>query len=205
MGKVYEIDGIVPVIDPTAFVHPDAVIIGDVIIGPRCYIGPCASLRGDLGRITVGTGSNVQDGCVIHSFPRADVILEEDCHIGHGAVLHGCVIRKNALIGMGAVVMDRAEIGENCFVAAMAFVKGGTVAVANSLLVGVPAAVSRTLTAEEIKWKEDGTLLYQRLAARSLATLKEAKPLAVVEPDRKRTNWFEEDSVPLRMLRKRGR
>lgn len=205
MGKVYEIDGVVPVIDPTAFVHPDAVIIGDVIIGPNCYIGPCASLRGDYGRIMIGAGSNVQDGCVIHSFPKTEVVLEENCHIGHGAILHGCVIRKNALIGMGSVVMDRVEIGENCFVAAMAFVKAGTVAAANSLLAGVPAKVSRTLTAEEIEWKAKGTLLYQRLAVRSLATLKEAKPLAAVEPDRKRTHWFEEDSVPLSVSRERKR
>ena len=162
MAKVYEIDGLIPVIDPTSFIHPDAVIIGDVIIGRCCYIGPCVCLRGDLGRIMIGPGVNIQDTCVIHSFPGSDVILEENCHVGHGAILHGCTIRKNALVGMNTVVMDRAVIGENSFVAAMSFVQSGMSASANILIGGVPAnftnglidevrIYNRALTATEVR------------------------------------------------------
>lgn len=186
MAKVYEIDGVIPVIDPTAFVHPDAVIIGDVLIGPECYIGPCASLRGDFGQIVIGAGVNIQDACVIHTFPERDVIVEDNCHVGHGSVLHGCTVRKNALIGISSVVMDHAVIGENAFVAAMAFVKSGTLVGANMLFAGIPAKEIRRLTEKELQWKSNGTLLYQRLAARSLETMKEVLPLQSVEPDRKR-------------------
>ena len=186
MAKVYEIGGVVPVIDQTSFVHPDAVIMGDVIIGPRCYIGPCACLRGDLGRIMVGPGVNIQDGCVIHTFPGADAMLEENSHVGHGAILHGCTIKKNALIGMNSVVMDRAVIGENSFVAAMSFVQAGMSAGANMLIGGVPAKELRPLKEEEIRRKSEGTVLYQRLAAHSIRSLREAVPLQSVEPDRRR-------------------
>ena len=106
--RVYAIDGIVPVVDPTAFVHPTAVLIGDVIVGPGCYVGPCASLRGDFGRLILERGANLQDTCVMHGFPGTDTVVEEDGNVGHGAVLHGCRIGKNALIGMNAVIMDNA-------------------------------------------------------------------------------------------------
>ena len=109
---VYEIDGLTPVVDPSSFVHPTATLIGDVIIGPNCYIAPNASMRGDFGRLVMRAGANLQDNCVVHGFPDTDTVLEEDAHIGHGAVLHGCVIRRNALVGMSAVIMDGAEIGE---------------------------------------------------------------------------------------------
>lgn len=197
MAKVYEFDGVVPVIDPTSFVHPDAVIIGDVIIGPCCYIGPCACLRGDLGRIMIGPGVNIQDTCVIHSFPGMDVILEENCHVGHGAVLHGCTIGRNALIGMNSVVMDRAVIGENSFVAAMSFVQAGFIAGANMLIGGVPAKDMRPLSDEEIRWKSKGTRLYQRLAAHSIMSMKEAVPQESVEPDRRRVTNSKDDAIPL--------
>jgi phenylacetic acid degradation protein len=114
----YSLDGIVPVIDPSAFVHPTAVLIGDVIVGPGCYVGPCASLRGDFGRIVLEAGANVQDTCVIHGFPKQDTLVEENGHIGHGAILHSCVVRRDALVGMNAVVMDEAEIGAQAIVAA---------------------------------------------------------------------------------------
>lgn len=190
--KVYEFDGVVPVIDPSSFVHPDAVIIGDVIIGPCCYIGPCACLRGDFGRIMIGAGANIQDACVIHSFPAMDVILEENCHVGHGAILHGCTIRKNALIGMNSVVMDHVIIGENSFVAAMSFVKSGMSAGANMLIGGVPAKEIRLLKEEEILWKSKGTKLYQRLAARSMMSMQEVVPLESVESDRRRVDNLRE-------------
>jgi len=188
MAKVYEICGVIPVIDPTSFAHPDAVIMGDVIIGRYCYIGPCACLRGDLGRIVIGAGVNIQDTCVIHSFPGADVILEENCHVGHGAILHGCTIGRNALIGMNSVVMDRAVIGENSFVAAMSFVPAGMSTGANMLIGGVPAKEMRPLKEEEIRRKSEGTLLYQQLAAHSIISMREAVPLETVEPDRKRVD-----------------
>ena len=124
---VYSLEGIVPVVDPSAFVHPQAVLIGDVVIGPRCYIGPGASLRGDLGRIVIGAGSNVQDNCVLHTFPGKEVLLEEDAHIGHGAVLHGCTIRRAALVGINAVVMDDVIVGEESLVGAASFVRAGFV------------------------------------------------------------------------------
>ena len=124
---VYEIDGIVPVVDPEAFVHPSAVLLGDVFVGPGVYIGPGAALRGDFGRLEVRAGANLQDCCVMHGFPGTDTIVEEDGHIGHGAVLHGCIVQRNALVGMNAVINDNAVVGESAIVAAMAFVKAGFV------------------------------------------------------------------------------
>ena len=119
----YSIDGLVPVVDPSAHVHPAAVLIGDVWVGPGVYVGPCASLRGDFGRLVLEAGSNVQDNCTLHGFPGADTVVEVDGHIGHGAVLHGCIVRRGALIGMNAVVMDEAEVGEQAIVAASAFIR----------------------------------------------------------------------------------
>ena len=182
----YEIDGLRPVVDPTAYVHPTAVLIGDVIVGPGASIGPCASLRGDFGRIVLKTGCNVQDTCVVHGFPASDTLLEDNAHIGHGAVLHGCVIRADALVGMNAVVMDEAEIGAGAFVAASAFVRAGLKVPARSLAAGVPAKVLRELSDQELAWKREGTATYQRLTERCLATMKECVPLASEEPDRKR-------------------
>jgi phenylacetic acid degradation protein len=182
----YEIDGLRPVVDPTAYVHPTAVLIGDVIIGPGAYIGPCASLRGDFGRIVLGNGCNVQDTCVIHGFPASDTLLEDNAHIGHGAVLHGCVIRADALVGMNAVVMDEAEIGAGAFVAASAFVRAGLKVPARSLAAGVPAKILRELSDQELAWKREGTATYQRLTERCLATMQECTPLAAEEPGRKR-------------------
>ena len=182
----YEFEGIRPVVDPTAYVHPTAVLIGDVIIGPRCLIGPGASLRGDLGRLIVKDGANVQDNCVLHCFPGKDVTIEADGHIGHGSVLHGCTIKRNALVGMNAVIMDDAVIGEDSFVAAMAFVKAGTEVPPRTLVGGIPAKVMRELTDDEIAWKSVGTRHYQHLARRYLATSAEVDPLPEVEPNRKR-------------------
>ncbi len=188
MAQVYEIDGVVPVIHPSAFVHPTAVLIGDVVVGPRCYVGPVASLRGDFGRLVLGEGANLQDTCVVHGFPNTDTVVEEDGHIGHGAVLHGCRIGRNALVGMNAVVMDGAEVGAECIVAAMAFVKAAMKIPPRSLVAGTPARVLREVTEDEIAWKSQGTATYQDLAVRSLKTLRPAEPLAEPEPDRKRTN-----------------
>lgn len=184
--RVYAIDGIVPVVDPSAFVHPSAVLIGDVIVGPGCYVGPGASLRGDFGRLILEAGANLQDTCVMHGFPGTDTVVEEDGHIGHGAVLHGCRIGRNALIGMNAVIMDNAVVGEAAIVAACAFVKAGAEIPARHLAAGVPAKVVRELSEEEIAWKVAGTRTYQDLTKRCLATLVETAPLAAVEADRPR-------------------
>jgi len=184
--KVWSINGVTPVVDPTAFVHPSAVLLGDVLVGAGCYIGPSACLRGDFGRIDVRAGANLQDCCVMHGFPGTDTVVEEDGHIGHGAILHGCVVQKNALVGMNAVVNDNAVVGESAIVAAMAFVKAGMVVPPRTLVAGVPAKVVRTLTDQELEWKAEGTQSYQELARRSLATMVETEALSVPEPGRKR-------------------
>ena len=184
--KVWAINGVVPVIHPSAFVHPSAVLIGDVIVGAGCYVGPAASLRGDFGRLELRAGSNVQDGCIMHGFPGTDTIVEEDGHIGHGAILHGCVVKRNALVGMNAVVNDSAVIGESAIVAAMAFVKAGMVVPPRMLAAGVPARIVRPLTEQEMEWKIEGTLSYQELTLRSLATMVETEALVAPEVGRKR-------------------
>lgn len=182
----YSIEGVVPVVHPSAHVHPTAVLIGDVIVGPDCYIGPCASLRGDFGRIVLERGANVQDTCVIHGFPDHDTVVEENGHIGHGAVLHSCIVRRDALVGMNAVVMDEAEVGEESIVAACAFVPAGTKLPPRSLIAGIPARVKRELSEQEIAWKLEGTRTYQDLTRRCHASLRETKPLAEVELQRPR-------------------
>jgi len=199
---VYAIDGITPVVDPSAFVHPSAVLIGDVIVGAGCYIGPCASLRGDFGRIEVRAGANLQDTCVMHGFPGTDTVVEEDGHIGHGAVLHGCIVQRNGLVGMNAVVNDNAVVGESAIVAAMAFVKAGFVVPPRTLVAGVPAKVIRALTDTELKWKIEGTQSYGELARRSLRTMRATAPLPAVEADRKRLELPE--LLPLSTLKKKG-
>jgi len=186
MLKVYAIDGITPVVHPTAYVHPSAVLIGDVIVGPRCYVGPHASMRGDFGRLILEDGANLQDGCIMHSFPSYDCVVEADGHVGHGAVLHGCRVGRNAMVGMNAVVMDKAVIGENSMVAAMSFVKAGMIVPPRSMVMGTPARVTRELSDQEIAWKSAGTRQYQELTARSLATLRETEALREPEADRKR-------------------
>jgi phenylacetic acid degradation protein len=182
----YSIDGVIPVVDPSAYVHPTAVLIGDVIVGPNCYVGPCASLRGDFGRIVLEEGSNVQDHCCVHGFPDNDTVIEANGHIGHGAILHSCIVRRDALVGMNAVLMDEAEIGEKAIVAACAFVPAGMKVPARSLVAGIPAKVKRELTEDEIAWKLEGTQTYQALTVRSLASLHEVAPLARVEQGRPR-------------------
>ena len=200
---VYAINGVTPVVDPSAFVHPTAVLIGDVIVGAGCYVGPAACLRGDFGRLELRTGANVQDTCVLHGFPGTDTIVEEDGHIGHGAVLHGCIVHRNALVGMNAVINDNAVIGESAIVAAMAFVKAGMVVPPRTLAAGVPARVMRTLTDQELAWKVEGTRSYQELTVRSLATMQATSPLSAVEPGRKRIEVGE--LLPLSELKSRNK
>jgi len=200
MLKVYAIDGIVPVVHPDAYVHPSAVLIGDVIVAAGVYVGPCACLRGDFGRIVIEQGANIQDCCILHAFPDRDLVVEADGHIGHGAVLHGCVVKRNAMVGINSVVNDNALVGESSIVGAMAFVKAGFEVPPRSLVLGVPGKVVRELSADELAWKRDATRQYQALAVRSLATMKETAALAEVEANRKR---FRDASVmPLSEMKK---
>lgn len=184
--RVWSINGVTPVVDPAAFVHPSAVLIGDVLVGAGCYVGPSASLRGDFGRIEVRAGANLQDCCVMHGFPGTDTLVEEEGHIGHGAILHSCIVRRNALVGMHAVINDNAVIGESAIVAAMSFVKAGMVVPPRTLVQGIPARVVRKLTDQEMEWKIEGTAAYQQLTRRCLATMVETEALAAAEPGRKR-------------------
>lgn len=184
--NTYEFDGLIPVVDPSAYVHPTAVLVGDVVIGPRCYVGPNAVLRGDFGRLTMHEGSNLQDTCVMHGFPGGETVIGVDGHVGHGAVLHGCTVGRNALIGMNAVVMDNARIGDECIVAALSFVKADMQVPPRSLVAGVPGRIIREVTQQEIDWKTTGTTVYQDLAIRSRETLRPVVPLTSPEPGRRR-------------------
>ena len=201
MPKVYAIDGITPVVHPSAFVHPSAVLIGDVIVGARAYIGPCACLRGDFGRIVVEEGANIQDTCMLHGFPGKDTVVGAESTIGHGAVLHGCVIGRGALVGMNCVVNDNAEVGEEAVIAALAFVKAEDRIPARTLAVGIPAKVLRTLSPQELRWKKDNMELYQQLAVRSSTTMREVEALTEIEPNRKRIDI--PGAVPLSELKKK--
>ena len=201
MPKVYAIDGIIPVVDPSGFVHPSAVLIGDVIVGARAYIGPCASLRGDFGRIVVEEGANIQDHCMLHGFPGKDTVVGPEVTVGHGAILHGCVVRRGALIGMNCVVNDNAEVGEHAVVAALAFVKAESRIPPRALAAGIPARVLRTLSDEEVRWKDENTQLYQQLAVRSAATMQEVDALTRPEPNRKRVDIH--GAIPLSELKKK--
>ena len=159
----YSFNNIRPVVHPTAFVHPQAAVTGNVIIGKNVYIGPGAALRGDWGQIVVEDGCNIQENCTIHMFPGVQVLLREASHIGHGAIIHGATIGKNCLIGMNAVVMDRVEIGEECIVGALCFIKADAKIPARSLVVGNPHEIIKTVSDEMIAWKTAGTGLYQQL------------------------------------------
>lgn len=182
----YSLDGLSPVVHPSAFIHPSAELIGDVWVGANGYIGPLASLRGDFGRIVVRDGANVQDTCVLHAFPGKDCVVDVNGHIGHGAVLHGCTVGRNALVGMNSVVMDEVEIGEATIVAAGAFVRAGLKVPPRVLLVGTPAKVVRELSEDEVKWKSEGTAVYQALAQRCRASLVPVQPLTSDDENRRR-------------------
>ncbi|MFC2995337.1 transferase hexapeptide repeat family protein [Acinetobacter sichuanensis] len=173
----YAIDNVIPVVSPQAFVHPTAVLIGDVIIEEGVYIGPFASLRADFGRIHIKKNANVQDNCVIHGFPNSVTLVEEYGHIGHAAILHGCTIGKNVLVGMNSVILDEAEIGENTIIGANSTVKAKAIIPAHVLALGSPAKVLRHLEPKEIAWKRRGTEEYIDLTARCLNTLQEVQPL----------------------------
>ncbi|TCK84144.1 phenylacetic acid degradation protein PaaY [Paraburkholderia sp. BL9I2N2] len=170
---IYEYQGNAPCIDPTAFIHPLACVIGDVTIGPHCYIGPFASIRGDFGSISIGDGSNVQDSCSLHVGHGKRCELGKDSHVGHGAVVHGAILMPNTLIGMKAVVMDDVLVEASAIVAACAFVKSGWLVPAKSLVAGIPARVIRQLTEDELLGKIEATRKYQQLAVACRESLRQ--------------------------------
>lgn len=182
----YAFEGLIPVVHPEAYIHPSAVLIGDVIVGAGVYVGPHASLRGDYGRLILEPGSNLQDGCIMHGYCNTDTVVGENGHIGHGAILHGCVIGRDALVGMNSVIMDGAVIGEESIVAAMSFVKAGFIGAARQLLVGSPARFICDVTEEELHWKQLNTREYQDLAIRCRSSLYETQPLHQPEKNRPR-------------------
>ena len=187
MAHIYAIDGIVPVVHPTAFVCASATLIGDVIVGPECYVGPCASLRGDFGRLVLMTGSNVQDCAVLHGGSGADTTVGMNAIVSHGAVLHGCTIGENALIGINSVVLDGATIGAQAFIAAMSLVTAGFNVPARTLARGSPAQVVREINANELSFLTIGSKTYRELATRSLRASRLPEPLWEMSETRKKS------------------
>jgi phenylacetic acid degradation protein/carnitine operon protein CaiE len=173
----YQFNGIKPVVHPSAFVHPQAVVTGHVIIGKDVYIGPGAALRGDWGRIVIEDGCNVQENCTVHMFPGVTVLLKASAHIGHGAIIHGATIGRNCLVGMNAVIMDEVELGDECIVGALAFIKQGEKIPARSIVAGNPAKIIKPVSDEMIGWKTEGTKLYQQLPQHCYQTLELCDPL----------------------------
>jgi phenylacetic acid degradation protein/carnitine operon protein CaiE len=181
---IYEFKGFIPVVHPTSFVHPQATVTGNVIIGKNVYIGPGAAIRGDWGGIVIEDGCNVQENCTIHMFPGVTVVLKEGAHIGHGAIIHGAEIGRNALIGMNSVIMDDAVIGDECIVGAMSFVAAKTVFEKRSLIVGNPGKKIKAVSDEMIAWKSKGTTLYQRLPKEMKEEWKEVEALTEIPDNR---------------------
>lgn len=181
---IYSFKGFIPVIDESSYIHPQATVVGNVIIGKDCYIGPGAALRGDWGAIIIEDGCNVQENCTLHMFPGKSCKLEAAAHIGHGAIIHGATIGKNAMIGMNAVLMDDVVIGENTIVGALAFVKAKSEIPANKLVIGNPAKIIKDLDPKMIDWKTKGTKLYQSLPADCKKHMIEVAPLRAMPEDR---------------------
>ncbi|MBK6620442.1 MAG: transferase hexapeptide repeat family protein [Saprospirales bacterium] len=183
-GDVYEFKGFIPVVHESAFVHPQAAVTGNVIIGKDVYIGPGAAIRGDWGGIVIEDGCNVQENCTIHMFPGLTVYLREGAHIGHGAIIHGATIGRNCMVGMNSVVMDHAEIGDGSILGALCFVKANEKIPPRSLVVGNPARIIREVSDEMLAWKTEGTKLYQHLPADCRESLRPCEPLREVPADR---------------------
>lgn len=184
MANIFEFDGFRPVVDESAFVHPNATVVGNVIIGRDVYIGPSAVVRGDWGEIRIEDGCNVQENCTIHMFPGVSVLLRESAHIGHGAVIHGAEIGRNAMVGMNAVVMDNVVVGEESLIGALAFVPADTIIPPRKIVVGNPARVVKDMSDERVAWKTEGTRLYQTLPSALRDSLRACDPLREEEPDR---------------------
>lgn len=187
---IYSFKGFIPVVHKSSFVHPLASVIGNVIIGKNCYIGPGAAIRGDWGEIILEDGVNVQENCTVHMFPGKSITLKESAHVGHGAVIHGANLGRNCLIGMNSVIMDDAVVGDECIVGAMAFVKANMVFEKRQLIVGNPAKAIKEVSDEMIGWKTKGTQLYQQLPADCHETMRDVEPLREVPKDRPKQEDF---------------
>jgi carbonic anhydrase/acetyltransferase-like protein (isoleucine patch superfamily) len=181
---IYQFDNFIPVIHESAFIHPQAVVTGNVIIGKDVYIGPGAAIRGDWGQIIIEDGCNVQENCTIHMFPGVTVLLKEGAHIGHGAIIHGATIGRNSLVGMNAVIMDNVQLGDECVVGALTFIKADEIIPPRSVVVGNPAKIVKEVTDEMIQWKTEGTQLYQQLPGEMRLGWKECEPLREIPPGR---------------------
>ena len=180
----YSFKGFIPVVHPTAFVHPQATVTGNVIIGKDVYIGPGAAIRGDWGGIVIEDGCNVQENCTIHMFPGITVTLKEGAHIGHGAIVHGANVGRNVMVGMNAVLMDEVEVGDECIIGAMTFVPAKTTLPPRSLVVGNPGKIVKQVSDEMIAWKTKGTGLYQALPAECKESLEPCEPLSEIPANR---------------------
>jgi phenylacetic acid degradation protein len=180
----YEFKGFKPVVHPSSFVHPQAAVTGNVIIGKNCYIGPGAALRGDWGAIVIKDGCNVQENCTIHMFPGVTVLLRPFAHIGHGAIIHGATIGENCLVGMNSVIMDNVELGDGCIVGALSLIKEGEKIPSRSLVVGNPATIIKKVSDEMLEWKTKGTQLYQQLPKEMFGSFKTCEALPGIPADR---------------------
>lgn len=179
----YEFNGFRPVVHETAFIHPQAAVTGNVIIGRDVYVGPGAAIRGDWGQIVIEDGCNVQENCTIHMFPGITVFLKEGAHIGHGAIIHGAQIGRNCLVGMNAVLMDEVDLGDESIVGALCFIKSGEKIPSRSLVVGNPGKIIRSVSDDMLAWKTEGTRLYQQLPAQCHDTLRPCEPLRTIPDD----------------------
>ncbi|WP_372367838.1 transferase hexapeptide repeat family protein [Candidatus Uabimicrobium sp. HlEnr_7] len=184
MANIFEFDGYKPVIDKSAYIHENASITGNVIIGKDVYIGPGAAIRGDWGEIIIEDGCNVQENCTIHMFPGVTVTLHKSAHIGHGAIIHGATIGENSLIGMNAVIMDNVIIGKGCIIGALCFVKASTEIPDRKLVVGNPARIIKDVPDKMLAWKTKGTELYQGLPKELYSSLKPCEPLREIPQNR---------------------
>ena len=181
---IYEFDGFVPVIDESSFIHPQANVTGNVIIGKDVYVGPGAVIRGDWGKVIIEDGCNVQENCVIHMFPGTTTTLKKGAHLGHGCVIHGAFIGENTLVGMNAVIMDEAKIGKECIVGALSFVSAKTTTQNRKIIAGNPAREIKDVSDKMLNWKTEGTKLYQQLPKQCKSMLKACEPLREIEKNR---------------------
>ena len=187
---IYSFKGFIPVIHESSFIHPQAAVTGNVIIGKNCYIGPGAAIRGDWGQIILEDGCNVQENCTIHMFPGITVLLKENSHIGHGAIIHGATVGKNCLVGMNSVIMDNVELGDECIVGALTFIKEAEKIPSRSLVAGNPGKIIKQVSDEMITWKTKGTELYQSLAKEMFEQSNPAESLKEIPADRPQQDNF---------------
>jgi carbonic anhydrase/acetyltransferase-like protein (isoleucine patch superfamily) len=181
---IYQFKEFIPVVDASSYIHPQAAVTGNVIIGKDCYIGPGAAIRGDWGQVIIEDGCNVQENCTIHMFPGVTVLLKAGAHIGHGAIIHGASIGKNSLVGMNAVIMDNVILGDECVVGALTFIKAGEIIPNRSVVVGNPSKIIKQVSDEMLQWKTEGTALYQQLPRDMMQDCRECEPLRTMPQNR---------------------